>query len=163
LAAALRLDYDILRLKALRASGHLELELIAFIERFVSLAGLDSRMMHENILPGRAGYKAVAFIAVKPLYCSLFFHYLTYLSSFAPEGAICLVSQCSRSTCGHSGRKQKRLHSQSRVAAASQLVLKLDWTWKNIKAFDTDIQDALLGIRPGSALFCAYVMTIVAA
>ena len=79
-AAVLRLNHDILRLKALWTPGHLELDLIALIELFVARTGLDGRMMHENILARRAGDKAVAFIAVKPLYCSLFFH--TYLSFF---------------------------------------------------------------------------------
>jgi len=62
---------NVLSLPALLAFGHVELHLLSFLQAAES-ARLNSGEMHEDILPGLAADKAVAFGVVKPLYCSCF-------------------------------------------------------------------------------------------
>jgi len=62
----------VLRLIAFRPFGNIEFHVIAFIQR-LETTGLYSGMVHENIIPGIATDKSVAFFIVKPLYNALFF------------------------------------------------------------------------------------------
>ena len=62
---------DVLGLPAFRALGHVELDLLAFLQAAED-AGLNGREMNENVFAGLTADEAVALGIVKPLYCSLF-------------------------------------------------------------------------------------------
>ena len=70
--------HNILGLVPLRPFCHVEFHVIAFVQR-LETTGLDSGMVHENIIPGIAPDKSVAFFIVKPLNYALFFHFSSSL------------------------------------------------------------------------------------
>lgn len=74
----LRQFHDILSLIPLRPFGNIEFYVITFIQR-LKAAGLNSGMVHENIIPGIAPDESVAFFIVKPFNYALFFHFSSYL------------------------------------------------------------------------------------
>jgi len=69
--------HNVLCLKPFGALGHREFDLVTFVERFESRC-LNGRMVDKHIIPGSATDKPVALLAVKPLYCSLFLHFLFF-------------------------------------------------------------------------------------
>jgi hypothetical protein len=73
--------HNILSLKSFGPFGDVEFHMVAFIQRLES-TGLDSGMVHENIIPGIAPDKSVAFFIVKPLNYALFFHFSSSLFVF---------------------------------------------------------------------------------
>lgn len=74
--------YYVLSLQTLWAFGHFEFNAVTFIERLESPA-LNGAVMYEYIITGITADKTIAFVVVKPLYGSLFFHlfFLTYWPS----------------------------------------------------------------------------------
>src|ERR1700731_2158333 len=72
---ALRLEGGYgLSLQALRARANLEFNRLAFVQRLVALR-LNRGVVDENVLAGLALDETEALAGVKPLYCSLFFHF----------------------------------------------------------------------------------------
>src|SRR6266851_3619014 len=63
------------RVPALRPFGDFELYTLALLQA-AEAACLDSREVHKNIFACLPADKAVAFGVVKPLYCSLFCHFV---------------------------------------------------------------------------------------
>jgi hypothetical protein len=61
-------------LQALGASGHFELNRLAFVQRFVSLRNNRGKM-DENVLAGLALDESKSLAGVEPLHCSLFFQF----------------------------------------------------------------------------------------
>lgn len=94
----LRLEFhDVLSLISLRPFGHIELYVVAFVQRFKA-SGLNSGMVHENIIPGIAPDESVALFIVKPLNYALFFHFSSYLHRKKPAGhAGYILTVCFRS------------------------------------------------------------------
>ena len=64
--------HNILSLVSLWPFGNVEFNLVAFIQGFET-TGLNSGMVHENIIPRIAPDKTVAFFIIKPLHNTLFF------------------------------------------------------------------------------------------
>jgi hypothetical protein len=72
---ALRLEGGYgLSLQALGARANLEFNRLAFVQRLVALR-LNRGVVDENVLAGLALDETEALAGVKPLYCSLFFHF----------------------------------------------------------------------------------------
>ena len=121
--------YDVLRLEPLWPLGDIELQTIALVERFES-GGLNGRMVHEYILPGRTLDEPVAFIVVKPLYSSLFSHYFFSYSISAPRAVFTatVLESCSRNHSIRIGHKTKKaaLHLSGVAAAVCH------WGYKNL-------------------------------
>src|ERR1700720_311965 len=67
---------DVLSLPALWPLGHIELHTLTLLQA-AEAACLDCREVHKYIFATLPAYKAVAFGVVKPLYCSLFCHFVT--------------------------------------------------------------------------------------
>src|ERR1700687_2942111 len=67
---------DVLSLPALWPLGHIELHTLALLQA-AEAACLDRREVHKYIFATLTADKAVAFGVVKPLYCSLFCHFVT--------------------------------------------------------------------------------------
>jgi hypothetical protein len=67
---------DVLSLPALWPLGHIELNTLAFLQA-AEAACLNRREVHKYIFATLTADKAVAFGVVKPLYCSLFCHFVT--------------------------------------------------------------------------------------
>jgi len=65
--------YYILSLQSFWAFGHFKLNAVAFVERLESIA-LNGAVMYKYVIPGITADKTIAFIVIKPLYSSLFFH-----------------------------------------------------------------------------------------
>lgn len=63
---------DVRCLQALGTLGHVELNRLAFIQRFVSLR-LNRGEMDENVLAGLPLDESKTLAGIEPLYCSLFF------------------------------------------------------------------------------------------
>jgi len=76
LAAELQLHY-VLRLEPFGPLSHIELDAIALVERFEA-GGLNGGMVYENIISCGAADESETLIVVKPLYSSLFFHFLSF-------------------------------------------------------------------------------------
>jgi hypothetical protein len=70
--------HNVLGLVPLRPLGNVEFYVIAFVQGFET-AGLNCGMVHENIIPGIAPDKSIAFFIVKPFYDALFFHFSSSL------------------------------------------------------------------------------------
>jgi len=68
---------DVLSLPALGSLGYVELHALAFLQAAEAI-GLDRGEMHENVFASLPADKAVALGIVKPLYCSLFCHFVAY-------------------------------------------------------------------------------------
>lgn len=68
---------DVRRLKALGAFGDLELNCLAFVERLVPVRH-NRGEMHKYVLTGLALNEAKSLAGVEPLYCTLFFHVISY-------------------------------------------------------------------------------------
>ena len=62
---------DVRCLQALGTLGHVELNRLAFIQRFVSLR-LNRGEMDENVLAGLPLDESKTLAGIEPLYCSLF-------------------------------------------------------------------------------------------
>ena len=79
---ALRLEGGYgLSLQALGARANLEFNRLAFVQRLVAFR-LNRGVVDENVLAGLALDETEALAGVKPLYCSLFFHFFfPFLSS----------------------------------------------------------------------------------
>jgi len=73
--------HNVLSLIALGPFGDVEFNVIAFIQRFET-TGLNSGMVHENIIPGIAPDESVAFFIVKPFNHALFFHSFLFVLHF---------------------------------------------------------------------------------
>ncbi len=69
---------DVRGLQAFGAGGDFELNRLAFVQRLVSFR-LDGREVDENVLAGLALDESIAFAGVEPLYCSSFFHGISFL------------------------------------------------------------------------------------
>ena len=67
---------DVLSLPALWPLGHIELYTLALLQA-AKASCLDRREVHKYIFATLTADKAVAFGVVKPLYCSLFCHFVT--------------------------------------------------------------------------------------
>src|SRR6185369_78705 len=67
---------DVLSLPALWPLGHIELHTLTLLQA-TETACLDGREVHKYIFATLTADKAVAFGVVKPLYCSLFCHFVT--------------------------------------------------------------------------------------
>src|SRR4029077_11714 len=67
---------DVLSLPALWPLGHVELHTLALLQA-AEAACLDRREVHKYIFATLTADEAVAFGVVKPLYCSLFCHFVT--------------------------------------------------------------------------------------
>src|SRR5450432_485353 len=67
---------DVLSLPALWPLGHIELHTLAFLQA-AEAACLNCREVHKYIFATLTADEAVAFGVVKPLYCSLFCHFVT--------------------------------------------------------------------------------------
>jgi hypothetical protein len=74
-------------LQALGAGGHLELNRLPFVQRFVPLR-LNRGEVDENVLAGLALDESKALAGIEPLNCSLFFQ-LCFSFLFELFGAIC--------------------------------------------------------------------------
>ena len=72
--------YHILCLEPFGPLGDIKLDGIALVEG-LEASRLNGGMVYENILSGRTANKAEAFVIVKPLYSSLFSHFMTFLFS----------------------------------------------------------------------------------
>ena len=66
---------DVLSLPALRPFGYVEFDTLALLQA-AEAACLDGREMHKYIFATLTADKAIAFGVVKPLYCSLFCHFV---------------------------------------------------------------------------------------
>ena len=66
--------HNVLSLIPLRPFGNIEFYVIAFIQRFET-TGLNSGMVHENIIPGIAPDETVTLFIIKPFNHALFFHF----------------------------------------------------------------------------------------
>jgi hypothetical protein len=66
--------HNILSLIPFRPFGNVEFYVITFVQRFET-TGLNSGMVHENIIPGIAPDESVALFIVKPFNHALFFHF----------------------------------------------------------------------------------------
>ena len=113
--------YYVLSLPAFWPPGDIKLELITLVERFESL-GLNGGMVHENIISGSPTDEAVAFIVVKPLHCSLFFHVFPILSRLLSGLFLNVLYSCSRY---HSGFMPKNKKGCSLLRSRSQTLLRL--------------------------------------
>jgi hypothetical protein len=60
-------------LQAFGATGDLEFNCLAFVERLVPIS-LNSGKMDKNVFAGLALYESIPFAGVEPLHSSLFFH-----------------------------------------------------------------------------------------
>jgi hypothetical protein len=68
--------YYILSLESFRTFNHIELQIVALLERFVPIP-LNGAVMNKNVIPGIAADETKTLIIVKPLHCSLFSHLFT--------------------------------------------------------------------------------------
>jgi hypothetical protein len=72
---SLSLEFNyILSLVSFWPFGNVEFYVVTFIQRFET-TGLNSGMVHENIIPRVAPDEAVTLFIVKPLNYALFFHF----------------------------------------------------------------------------------------
>src|SRR6202165_3101092 len=68
---------DVRCLQAFGAGGHFELNRLAFVQRLISLR-LDGGEMDEDVLAGLALDESESLAGIEPLYCSLFFHGISF-------------------------------------------------------------------------------------
>src|SRR5271157_830769 len=68
---------DVRCLQALGAGGHFELNRLAFVQRLISLR-LNRGEMDEDVLAGLALDESESLAGIEPLYCSLFFHGISF-------------------------------------------------------------------------------------
>jgi len=71
---------DVRCLQALGAGGNFEFNRLAFVQRFVPFR-LNRGKVDEDVLAGLALDEAEALAGIEPLYCSLFFHGISFLLS----------------------------------------------------------------------------------
>src|SRR5271167_245578 len=69
---------DVFGLESLRTLHHVELDSLTLVEALVALA-LDRREVYEYIFPGLALDKSKALCCIKPLYGTLFCHFVSFL------------------------------------------------------------------------------------
>jgi hypothetical protein len=67
--------YYVLSLQPFGPICHVEFNVVAFVERLKTRA-LNGAVMHKNIVAGITADKTIALFIVKPLYGSLFFHFI---------------------------------------------------------------------------------------
>src|ERR1035437_1974529 len=65
-------------LQALGAGGNLELNRLPFVQRFISVR-LNRGEVDEDVLAGLALDESESLAGIEPLYCSLFFHCISFL------------------------------------------------------------------------------------
>jgi hypothetical protein len=69
---------DVRCLQAFGAGGNFELNRLAFVQRFVPLR-LNRGEVDKNVLAGLALDEPESLAGIEPLYCSLFFHCISFL------------------------------------------------------------------------------------
>ena len=68
---------DVRCLQALGAGGNFELNRLAFVQRFVPLR-LNCGEVDKDVLAGLALDESESLAGIEPLYCSLFFHGISF-------------------------------------------------------------------------------------